>query len=125
MAGLRAALEQWSAAQRFVIRELPLAFPVRGESSYNVPFAFGGVTGRASDVTVLAVPVTDTVKEVVNGIVSRTVPRETLAEAVGPWLFSRDTLAKALDRIGDNQGLESVVAICRAAGLPVRVQLVE
>jgi len=41
----------------------------------------------------------DTVKEVVNGRVRRTVPREGLVQVTGPWVFDREALVEALSRV--------------------------
>jgi 2-C-methyl-D-erythritol 4-phosphate cytidylyltransferase len=74
-----------------------------------------------ADVTVIAVPVTDTCKEVVDGLVRRTIPRDTLVDARGPWTFRRDALMPALDRIGAGAGISNMIELCQAARLRVRV----
>lgn len=74
-----------------------------------------------ADVTVIAVPVTDTCKEVVDGLVRRTIPRDTLVDARGPWTFQRDTLMQALDRIGAGAEISNMIELCQAARLRVRV----
>jgi 2-C-methyl-D-erythritol 4-phosphate cytidylyltransferase len=74
-----------------------------------------------ADVTVIAVPVTDTCKEVVDGLVRRTIPRDTLVDARGPWTFRRDALMLALNRIGAGAEISNLVELCQAARLRVRV----
>ena len=74
-----------------------------------------------ADVTVIAVPVTDTCKEVVDGLVRRTIPRDTLVDARGPWTFRRDALMLALDRIGAGAEISNMIELCQAARLRVRV----
>lgn len=74
-----------------------------------------------ADVTVIAVPVTDTCKEVVDGLVRRTIPRDTLVDARGPWTFRREALMMALDRIGAGAEISNLIELCQAARLRVRV----
>ncbi len=74
-----------------------------------------------SDATVVAVPVTDTCKEVVDGFVRRTIPRDTLVDARGPWTFRRDALMLALDRVGTGAQVSNLIELCQAARLRVRV----
>jgi len=83
----------------------------------------GGVEGQGGgyEVTVLAVPVTDTCKEVVDGFVRRTIPRDTLVDARGPWTFRRETLMQVLDRVGTGTEVSNLIDLCRAARLRVRV----
>ncbi len=73
-----------------------------------------------ADATVVAVPITDTCKEVVDGFVRRTIPRDTLVEAGGPWTFRRDALMLALDRVGTGAQV-NLIELCQAARLRVRV----
>ena len=77
--------------------------------------------GGGYGITVLATPITDTCKEVVDGLVCRTVPRDTLVDARGPWLFGREDLVQALDRVGPNVAITNLVDLCRVARLRVRV----
>jgi 2-C-methyl-D-erythritol 4-phosphate cytidylyltransferase len=66
----------------------------------------------------------DTVKEVVGGRVRRTVPRETLVQVVGPWVFDRAALVDALTRvIGKEAQIADMIEFCEAAQLRVRVLL--
>jgi 2-C-methyl-D-erythritol 4-phosphate cytidylyltransferase len=74
-----------------------------------------------ADVTVVAVPVTDTCKEVVDGLVRSTIPRDTLVDARGPWTFRRETLMQALDRAGTGAQFSTLIDLCQAARLRVRV----
>ena len=73
-----------------------------------------------ADITVVAVPVTDTCKEVVDGLVRRTIPRDTLLDARGPWAFRREALMQALDRVATGADISNLIELCRAAGLRVR-----
>jgi 2-C-methyl-D-erythritol 4-phosphate cytidylyltransferase len=74
-----------------------------------------------TSVTVLAVPVTDTCKEVADGLVRRTIPRDTLVDACGPWTFQREALIQALDRAGNGADISNLIELCQAARLRVRV----
>jgi len=72
-------------------------------------------------VIAVGLPVSDTCKEVVNGLVRRTVPRETLVDLTGPWLFTRDALCGALDRLpGAGRGGGPPPRCC-GGGLPIRL----
>jgi len=63
----------------------------------------------------------DTVKEVVGGKVRRTVPRETLVQLIGPWIFDRETLAETLARLaGGEAGITDMIGLCQTARLHVR-----
>jgi 2-C-methyl-D-erythritol 4-phosphate cytidylyltransferase len=74
------------------------------------------------DVGVLVVPVIDTVKEVVDGRVRRTVPRDTLVQVLGPWVFIRESLADALTRVVGREGqIADMIEFCEAARVRVRV----
>jgi 2-C-methyl-D-erythritol 4-phosphate cytidylyltransferase len=72
-------------------------------------------------VLAVGVPVSDTCKEVVDGLVRRTVPRETLVDLRGPWLLWRATLSQALERLGPDASPEDPLELCRLAGLRIRV----
>jgi 2-C-methyl-D-erythritol 4-phosphate cytidylyltransferase len=98
----------------------PLAREGQG-GGINVRSPSGGGQGGGSDVTVIAVPVTDTCKEVVDGLVRRTIPRDTLVDARGPWTFQREALMQALDRVGSGVQVSNPVELCQAARLRVRV----
>jgi hypothetical protein len=117
---LRNAVTENPGANRFVISTQP---------EFPSPFGGGqgeGFLGEAADypVSVVAITISDTCKEVVNGMVRRTVPRDTLVDARGPWLFAHDALERALETVtGREEGISSMLAFCRAAGLRVRVQL--
>lgn len=83
-----------------------------------------GEEGSPEDpVMVYAIPITDTCKEVVDGVVRRTVPRDELVDACGPWIFSREALAAAIEGVADEVRIESMVELCRRGGLHVRVRL--
>lgn len=73
-------------------------------------------------VTVMGVTSADTCKEVVDGLVQRTVSRETVVDARGPWVFTREAMAGALARIRGREGeIHDPVALCKVAGLRVHV----
>jgi 2-C-methyl-D-erythritol 4-phosphate cytidylyltransferase len=72
-------------------------------------------------ISVVAVPVTDTCKEVVDGLVRRTIPRDTLVDARGPWTIGREALMQALDHVGTGADISTLVELCQAARLRVRV----
>jgi 2-C-methyl-D-erythritol 4-phosphate cytidylyltransferase len=98
--------------------------PLAGEGQgggMNFPSPSGGGQGGGYDVTVIAVPVTDTCKEVVDGLVRRTIPRDMLVDARGPWTFQRDALMLALDRIGTAPQVSNLIELSQAARLRVRV----
>jgi 2-C-methyl-D-erythritol 4-phosphate cytidylyltransferase len=76
-------------------------------------------------LVVVAVPITDTCKEVVDGYIQRTVPRDTLADARGPWMFPRETLTRALDRVSSREAVTTLIDLCRAAQLDVRVMTLQ
>jgi 2-C-methyl-D-erythritol 4-phosphate cytidylyltransferase len=64
----------------------------------------------------------DTVKEVVDGRVRRTVPRETLVQLIGPWVFDREALANALTRVaGSGTSITDMIGLSEAARVHVRV----
>ena len=97
----------------------PLAGEGRGR---QIPSPLAGEgQGGGYEVNVVAVPVTDTCKEVVDGLVTRTIPRDVLADARGPWTFRRETLMQALDRVGTGADISSLIELSQAAGLRVRV----
>jgi 2-C-methyl-D-erythritol 4-phosphate cytidylyltransferase len=71
---------------------------------------------------VVGIPVRDTCKEVVDGIIQRTVPREALVDAVGPWIFSRQGLEGLLSRIqGNGERIASLADLAEAVPARVRV----
>jgi 2-C-methyl-D-erythritol 4-phosphate cytidylyltransferase len=71
---------------------------------------------------VFALPMSDTVKEVVDGRVSRTVPRETLVQIIGPWVFDREALVDATTRVaGAETSITDMIGFCQAAHFHVRV----
>ena len=72
-------------------------------------------------VGVFTLPMSDTVKEVADGKVRRTVPRETLVRVLGPWIFDRAVLANALTRVvGREAEITDLIGLCQAARLRVR-----
>ncbi len=70
-------------------------------------------------VIAVGIPVRDTCKEVRDGLVYRTIPRETLVDLSGAWLVSRAALANALDRVGATA--TGPLQLFSTAGLPIRV----
>lgn len=72
--------------------------------------------------SVYGVPVSDTCKEVVDELVRRTVPRDTLVVARGPWVFSRQGVADALSAVAGREAeIRDLIAFCEAARIRVRV----
>ena len=70
--------------------------------------------------------VTDTYKEVQGRQVVRTVPRDTLVDALGPWLFERSALERAIGKAQrSGAACTSTVDLCRITGLPVRLVLAD
>ena len=64
----------------------------------------------------------DTCKEVVDGTVRATVPRQNLVSLKGPWVFTREALADALPRVeGREQQIVDLTGFCEAARIRVRV----
>jgi 2-C-methyl-D-erythritol 4-phosphate cytidylyltransferase len=75
-----------------------------------------------ADVGVFTVPMSDTVKEVVDGLVRRTVARDSLIMARGPWIFTRQALADALAAVAGREGeIPDMIGFCEAARIRVRV----
>lgn len=71
---------------------------------------------------VVTIPMGDTVKEVVEGRVRRTVPRETLVQVIGPWIFDRGVLVDAVTRVeGAEAATTDMIGFCEAALVHVRV----
>ena len=103
---LRAALDSAPKAARFLLGEGELP-----------------ASALESDEPVVAVgqAVADTCKEVVDGRVRRTVPRDSLVNLRGPWLISRQALAEALARAAGLAPPQDLVGLCRLAGLRIRV----
>jgi hypothetical protein len=118
---LRQALDAAPNATRFVLNFSPALAREGQGGSINFPSPSGGGQGGGYDVTVIAVPVTDTCKEVVDGIVRRTIPRDALVDAHGPWTFRREALTQALDRVGSGAQVSNLVELCHAARLRVRM----
>jgi len=81
-----------------------------------------GGGSRGFPISVVTAPITDTCKEVVDGLVRATVPRETLVEARGPWLFTREGLADALARaVAREAEITDMLSLCEAARVRVRI----
>lgn len=70
---------------------------------------------------VLAVPVKDTVKEVKDGVVTRTPARESLWAAQTPQCYRVDVLKNALERFGHLKDATDESQLVEKAGVPVRV----
>jgi len=72
-------------------------------------------------VGVVTLAMSDTVKEVVNGRVRRTVPREGLVQVTGPWVFDREALVEALSRVaGSEARISDTIGLCDVAQMRVR-----
>ena len=72
--------------------------------------------------SVYAAPMSDTCKEVVDGLVRRTIPRETLVVLRGPWIFTRQALADALGTIAGREAeIRDLIGFCEVAGVRLRV----
>ena len=70
---------------------------------------------------VVTLAMSDTVKEVVNGRVRRTVPRETLVQVTGPWVFDREALVETLSRlVGSEARITDMIGLCEVPRLRVR-----
>ncbi|HEX3630040.1 MAG TPA: 2-C-methyl-D-erythritol 4-phosphate cytidylyltransferase [Candidatus Dormibacteraeota bacterium] len=110
MARLRDRLSAWPQAKRFI---------VHGDWHPPIDEVINATDGFAAVVYVM--PVTDTCKEVVDGVIQRTVPRDDLAVAQGPWVFSHDALAAGLARIsGREADIDTLLTFCEVAQLRVR-----
>ena len=93
-------------------------------SSGSRDFPRGQGQGGGYPVRVVAAPVSDTCKEVIDGLVRRTVPRDSLVTISGPWLFTSEALTEGLRRIESRErDITGLVALCQAARLKVRVVL--
>jgi 2-C-methyl-D-erythritol 4-phosphate cytidylyltransferase len=81
-----------------------------------------GASLEKGSVGVVAIAISDTVKEVVDGMVRRTVPRETLVQVIGPWVFDREALVEAMTRVaGAEPAITDMIGFCVAAHVNVRV----
>ncbi|HYM48951.1 MAG TPA: 2-C-methyl-D-erythritol 4-phosphate cytidylyltransferase [Candidatus Limnocylindrales bacterium] len=112
---LRSALAQAAPASRIVIEARDRPRSTNGLSALleAASGALAAVPGRA---------VADTYKEVRDGRVVRTVPREALAELGSPWVFERHVLEEAVDRLlADRATCGSLIELCRLAGLELRL----
>ena len=77
---------------------------------------------RASGAAIPALPIKDTVKEVDDGRVVRTLPRGRLVAAQTPQIFARDILARAHERVPETAGEPTDDAsMVEAIGVPVTV----
>lgn len=102
---LRAAITAQPEVSRFLI------------GSGSVPDAMLSLAGP---IVVRGQPVVETCKEVADGLVRRTVPRENLVILTGPWLVSRAALTQALDRPGA-VGARDPLELLRGSRLPIHV----
>jgi len=77
---------------------------------------------RAGVGAVAAVPVSDTVKEVVEGNrITKTVSRERLWRAQTPQGFPRDMIERAYALLANGDAASDDATMCERAGLPVEV----
>jgi 2-C-methyl-D-erythritol 4-phosphate cytidylyltransferase len=115
MASLVDALDAAEPSARVVIMEADRPF-LSGRTAQLLEAA-GDAPASA-----VAVAVSDTYKEVRARLVTRTVPRETLVEVQGPWVFERLRLEEAIGRIrGEGRSCSSPLDLCRMAAIPVRL----
>jgi len=124
VARLRKALRAAPDAERVVIHTAAgdYAPPLGEERIENHPPPLAGEGRVGAAVSVAAVPIGDTCKEVVDGLVRATIPRESLMVARGPWEFSRDALVDALDRVARRESeIRDLTGLCEAARVRVRV----
>ena len=57
-----------------------------------------------------------------DGVIRRTVPRETLVEARGPWIVTREGLAAAVAPVvARAQEITDMLSLCEAAAVRVRI----
>lgn len=80
---------------------------------------------RASGAAIPALPMRDTVKEVAEGRVRRSVPRDHLMAAQTPQIFSRAILARAHEPNRNVPDATDDASLVEALGLPVAVVLGE
>jgi 2-C-methyl-D-erythritol 4-phosphate cytidylyltransferase len=99
------------------------AFLVYEGADPQSPSALPAGAARGYAIAVSVIPITDTVKEVADGLVVRTVPRDTLVDARGPWMLDRDAVTAALDRAALAPQAETFVDLCRISGMRVQVVL--
>ena len=93
--------------------------PAVGDGNHRLAVGKGTMGVPAG---VVVIPMSDTVKEVVDGRVRRTVPRETLAQVTGPWVFDRQALVDAMSRVaGAETSITDMIGFCEAAHVRVRV----
>ena len=116
---LRQALTDAPDARRFLITS-SVSLPLQATETAST--STGQWLQEGVPVTVAALAVTDTCKEVVGGVVRKTVPRDQLADARGPWSFDRSALAEALGHV-NRATIETMLELCRAAGIRARVEL--
>ncbi|MGE5177007.1 MAG: 2-C-methyl-D-erythritol 4-phosphate cytidylyltransferase [Hyphomicrobiales bacterium] len=76
---------------------------------------------RAHGAAIPALPIRDTVKEVRDGRVVRSVPRAGLEGAQTPQIFARAILARAHEAAGARADATDDAALVEAIGLPVAV----
>lgn len=74
-----------------------------------------------SGAACLAAPVTDTVKEVKDGIVVRTIDRENLRRALTPQAFHYEILREALDSVAADEAFTDESSIVERLGHPVSI----
>jgi 2-C-methyl-D-erythritol 4-phosphate cytidylyltransferase len=74
-----------------------------GVRPFVTPEEIEGVlnAARASGAAVLVSPVSDTIKEIADGSIARTLPRANLRRALTPQCFRFDVLKQAYDRLDE------------------------
>lgn len=80
-------------------------------------FADGLVAARTTGAAVPVLPVKDTIKQVAEGRVVRTVPRAGLGSVQTPQVFRRDLLQHAL--VSTDQDVTDEAALLEAMGIPI------
>jgi hypothetical protein len=113
------------ARLRDALRDAPLAPHIVIDATNHPPltrtFNFPPPLAGEGRVGVFTLSMSDTVKEVVNGRVRRTVPRESLVQVTGPWVFDREALVDALSSVaGQETQITDVIELCESARLRVR-----
>lgn len=115
LAALAGALQVAGEARRLILQ--PADHPLPAERIPALVLAIG-----EAPVGVPAIAVSDTIKQVRDGVVVRTLARETLAELKAPWIFRREVLEGAIARArASGWRCAGALDLCRSAGIPVRI----
>lgn len=79
-------------------------------------------TGFLQGAAVLAVPVKDTIKQVRNGVVERTLERNALWQAQTPQCYQAAVLRRALDKFGYLQDATDESQLVERLGIQVKIE---